>query len=116
MRAGECRAVKWGGGHPAWLVGEARRSPTVVSLPGRRAAGGWAARRAGLEESREKSPSALTSTDTTGRDAGMLLLLHPRPDRRITRSMFLTMPASTRFAEPDRRRPSWGSSSVTGAD
>ena len=49
---------------PAGVEGEAGSQVTVVSLPGRRAAG--AARRAGLEFV-EKVLTKLTSTDTTER-------------------------------------------------
>jgi hypothetical protein len=38
-----------------------------------------AARRAGLEFVEKILPTKLTSTDTTERNAGMLLLLRPRP-------------------------------------
>jgi hypothetical protein len=61
------------------VLGEAGSPVTVVSLP----AGGppAAARRAGLEGVEKVLPTKLTSTDTTERNAGMLL--DPRPARRI---------------------------------
>jgi hypothetical protein len=57
------------GGYPTacgitWCEGEAGAPVTMVWLPGRRA---------GLEESREESPSTLSSTETMKWDAGMLL-------------------------------------------
>jgi hypothetical protein len=58
----------------ALVGGEAGTPVTVESLP---------ALRAGLEWCRETSHAKLTSTDTTERDAGMLLLLYLCPARRI---------------------------------
>jgi hypothetical protein len=58
---------------PVWFL--TSRSPDWFAGRGRPPQA--AARRAGLEGCREKSPSSLNSTDTTERDAGMLLHLRP---------------------------------------
>jgi hypothetical protein len=65
------------------IAGLAPRARPVHRWPSGRAGRGRppqaAARRAGLEFVEKLLTTNLTSTDTMERDAGMLLLLHPRP-------------------------------------
>jgi hypothetical protein len=63
------------------VLGEAGSRVTVVSLPARGRPPQAAARRAGLEGCREKSPSSLNSTVVTEWGAGMLFAagVGPRP-------------------------------------
>jgi hypothetical protein len=62
------------------MKGEGGSPVPVVSLP---AEGGRP--QAGLEFVEKLLPTKLTSTDTTERDAGMLLLVHPRPASAMDR-------------------------------
>jgi hypothetical protein len=103
--------VAWRRWSPAQAMGEVRPRATtclVGKLP-------KAARQEPTNRGRSRRPSVrgvenllpanLTSTDTTVRDAGMLLFLHPRPRSSHCRSSRLLEPSSSAAGAGPRPRP-----------
>ena len=69
---------------------------TIESLPGARTAAAGGRPQAGLEFVEKLLPTKLTSTETTERNASMLLLLYPRPAPSYRWSSWLLVLAGRR--------------------